>query len=555
MKLTPKKRRLLFIGIGVVFVVILFLFAFYLEKNELNAAGQASYNTLTSEQKQAYWDCFKTNKCSELLTTKKNKEYQKCSLSCNQKATESTKTSWCKDSDNGDNFFEKGIVKSNIYLFGKEDSCYTFPDSGKTYLFEGRCKNNKYQYLQKDCKELGKDYACNKGTCIEQINGCVEDKEVLIPDTPTAKLEIDLCTHLKDSNGIKYYFFKEIPLIPETAPIDSPSFFVILAKEIDDINYRYGIIGLKLDYFKKILYPEATISKITLLQWDGSLLHLEIENTCDIPYPLFGGKISWCDFKSNSFDKSKFTVFENLHFNTVVDNELYPTEEERKKFTEKRTYLNKKSSDFLINKLDLKPIFNKTYEVILLGNGGAHANLYIITTESIPISFPEDQLIIGNTHELTHIFFSELPVIQSWFGEGLADYMRNSEVGYSDILCKEKGWYDGYLNLQGEYIKLSPLVPYSDFSLEEKTGVELYDPFSRPSYYHSAECFWKYIEETYGEQSLKNIAKAWQDTRKINFKEPKKQYWLINDIINPVLGTNLSSFVYQRYNYIEQEKN
>ncbi len=172
MKLAPKKKGLLFLGIGAAFVVVLFFFAFYLEKNELNAEGQASYNTLTNEQKQAYWDCFKTNKCSELLAVKKNKDYRTCSLSCNKQAQTATADSWCEDSDKGDNFWEKGVVKSNIYSSGKEDSCHTLPNTAKTYLFEGRCKDNKYQYVQKNCAELGADFACKEGRCVKEEKTC-----------------------------------------------------------------------------------------------------------------------------------------------------------------------------------------------------------------------------------------------------------------------------------------------------------------------------------------------------------------------------------------------
>ena len=102
-------------------------------------------------------------------TVKKQKEYRACSLSCNKQAQAATDNVWCEDSDKGNNFFEKGVVKTNIYLSGKEDKCYTSPNLGKTYLFEGICKNNKYQSIQKSCAELGKDYKCDSWICVKEL--------------------------------------------------------------------------------------------------------------------------------------------------------------------------------------------------------------------------------------------------------------------------------------------------------------------------------------------------------------------------------------------------
>src|SRR3989338_9075336 len=111
--LKKKRREVLYFGIPIILLIIILFFSFvYI--NKIDVVGKASYNALSNEQKQAYWECFKMNKCSELLVAKKNKEYRECSLSCNVKAQETTKTSWCEDSDKGDNFLEKGVVKTNI---------------------------------------------------------------------------------------------------------------------------------------------------------------------------------------------------------------------------------------------------------------------------------------------------------------------------------------------------------------------------------------------------------------------------------------------------------
>ncbi len=160
------KREIILISVVVILLMVFFISTNTSAKNT-NVTGNAIYDTLSAEQKQAYWECFKTNKCSELLAAKKNKEYRVCSLSCNKQAKTATENVWCEDSDGGDNFLKKGIVKSNIYVSGKEDSCYAFPN-GKTYLFEGRCNKNKYQYMQKSCTELGNEYLCKEGVCIKE---------------------------------------------------------------------------------------------------------------------------------------------------------------------------------------------------------------------------------------------------------------------------------------------------------------------------------------------------------------------------------------------------
>ncbi|MBI3032238.1 hypothetical protein HYY69_02085 [Candidatus Woesearchaeota archaeon] len=86
----------------------------------------------------------------------------------------STSLTSCQDSDNSQpqtygtdpSFFVKGTVTSNQGT--KEDYCQTL-SSGKTYLFEGWCKNNKYDYSQVNCANFGNDYICDTkaGACVK----------------------------------------------------------------------------------------------------------------------------------------------------------------------------------------------------------------------------------------------------------------------------------------------------------------------------------------------------------------------------------------------------
>ena len=70
----------------------------------------------------------------------------------------------CADSDNGIDYFTKGLVVSELYPSGKSDYCHTFSPNNIA-LFEGNCVNNAYVRIQKNCAELG-NYVCVDGACV-----------------------------------------------------------------------------------------------------------------------------------------------------------------------------------------------------------------------------------------------------------------------------------------------------------------------------------------------------------------------------------------------------
>ncbi len=194
----------------VAFIIILTILAVSCNRSE--AVSGKAYNDLSSEQKQAYWSCFKdpVKNCQDLLL-KKDPTYRQCSLDCFNKAKIITpQQAWCKDSDNGDNFLEKGIVTTNIYQQGKEDSCHTFPD-GKNYLFEGRCKDNKYQYLQKNCAELGEDYYCSEGLCKTDVtydgdgNYLVKKGDIIKSNNGIKLTVVDIVSYDNTTNDFAAY--------------------------------------------------------------------------------------------------------------------------------------------------------------------------------------------------------------------------------------------------------------------------------------------------------------------------------------------------------------
>ncbi len=259
--LKKHKKEILLLGIPI-FLLITIIFLSFIYVNKTDFIGKASYNTLSAEQKQAYWECFKMNKCGELLAAKKNKEYRECSLSCNKQAQTATANIWCEDSDKGDNFFEKGFVKSNIYLSGKEDSCYTFLDSGKTYLFEGRCKENKYQSLQKNCGEVGKDFVCKDGTCKTKNTIFNGDGEYLIEEGDS----------LIANNGVT---IKPIKFLD--------SWLVVILFDVYVGNEKINLHPVRFSPTQDATYLIDYAVKLNIISKEENKVNLSIESVEDAP--------------------------------------------------------------------------------------------------------------------------------------------------------------------------------------------------------------------------------------------------------------------------------
>lgn len=98
----------------------------------------------------------------------------------------------CIDTDEGASFFTQGRVKASNATPPIADYCTTI--NKKEYLMEGICKNNKYIWQQKNCKELG-SYLCNDGACVTDDIGQFLDDPIIgsaignlsIEDTATLK--------------------------------------------------------------------------------------------------------------------------------------------------------------------------------------------------------------------------------------------------------------------------------------------------------------------------------------------------------------------------------
>src|SRR3989339_1085277 len=99
-----------------------------------------SFSELTNVQKQKYWSIMK-NDCVPLLLAKNYSGYRTCASNALETASNyQPNMAWCTDSDNGADFLQKGIVKTDTKPEGVSDYIYTFQD-GSIYLMEGMCSN------------------------------------------------------------------------------------------------------------------------------------------------------------------------------------------------------------------------------------------------------------------------------------------------------------------------------------------------------------------------------------------------------------------------------
>lgn len=134
-------------------------------------------------------------------------------------------------------------------------------------------------------------------------------------------------------------------------------------------------------------------------------------------------------------------------------------------------------------------------------------------------------------HELTHSFVYGTP-LQDMKGlnEGLADHVRHKNalnLNQAEFNCLADGYTAGYSGQPGTK------QPYLDLNTFR------YDI----SYYHTGECIWKYIEDSYGHDKFLQIM---QKLVSLRFKPGK--YSFFADIVKPVLGTDIFPTIRSRFN-------
>ena len=305
----------------------------------------------------------------------------------------------------------------------------------------------------------------------------------------------------------------------------------------------------------KILLSIVLISAIVLV-----ILYLSVDT--NLLKGVISSQYSTCVSKIQKtyFNKERVYLYKNEGFVQYFDMDLYPDSTLAIKHICKSVSLNLKSYRFLVTNLGFKPTtFNDVYlyrpyeEPISYYLSSTHTinnihNSKITNTQINSLSY-------GNTHEFVHAFFGNTNVTRSWFEEGLADYIEHTQsngrqVGASTgtssnlLYCRNDFWEEGYINSSGEFV-LYERVSYSDFSVAPADGVDFYNPLRRSSYYRSGECFWAYIEETYGNAVLQQISQKWNAYR--DYSRPEKN--LIRDIVNPTVPEDITILTSERYNY------
>lgn len=317
----------------------------------------------------------------------------------------------------------------------------------------------------------------------------------------------------------------------------------------------------------ELLYRAKTVKDNQNHYYKKELIPVIVKN--NQPKPTDASKCAENNYSAiinTNFESKKVYSFYDGLIKYYFDTRLFSDEETKNQYICKRAMLTHKSFKILEEYLGFTP----TYEEIDIisvpaapGNRGAFGGGNRINNyyEDIINKQYLTDLSFGDIHELVHVFFSETNVERSWFEEGLADFMQFFEqygknvmlsnataTSSSGYYCRNNGWENGYHSSDDSFHSNSGLIPYSDFSISPETTTEFYDPLNKSSYYRSAECLWGYIEENFGSEGIKKITKEWNKHR--NSEVEKK--WLIKDIINPILGTNLNNLIKERYNYIEQ---
>lgn len=127
------------------------------------------FSQYTDEQKQYFYQC-NYSSCYGLMAKGDNSGYQTCNKSCMSAAENYVPAGqhWCTDSD-GLNYKMKGVITTDLIPNGISDYVYTW-SNGKSAIFEGTCKNNRYQIVQKNCAEMGKKYKAVDGACLSVNN-------------------------------------------------------------------------------------------------------------------------------------------------------------------------------------------------------------------------------------------------------------------------------------------------------------------------------------------------------------------------------------------------
>ena len=568
-----KKRLLKTFGLLLALIVVvafgLFLIQQYNSKYPAEGIAGKAYSDLTSEQKQVYWGCYKEKSCGVLLNeaqkSKNYASYRTCSKDCHAQALSySPKQDYCQDSD-GIDYFTAGNVTSNLYPQGKEDYCLEI--NGKNYLFEGKCVNNKAQWAQKSCKELG-EYGCEGGKCIPKINQNLFDENGRLTNyalslaPPLLKLNLNEPTKLyPEKYGNNYFkpgnyninigdgFGKNDFLIKfvEFNVDEQRIYFEVFKKEANgnfyhfptDENFIYkneikDLFGIPLESLSDSLNPVENI--------------LTYHPNCTVFYDycyeegnyFYAGNsiaCNWrCVFDANTDEtKSEKGIFSSIYpknysvlanFSVALLEQCYNNDIDFLKYNPQKPRVGIKVL------LGSSGPLTGADEYVYTQRSEANLNdevkiLDFLNTEKNSKNCP-NYMALG--HELTHTLTKEMLGNNYGLNEGLADFVAFQNGFEKKYACLDNGWKDVYdsVGTINAYVNLST----NPGDVGSSTSLH---------YYATGYCFWTDFVKEHGYPNfVKFMQKSYQKSRGI------EQYYL-TDVIGEVINAPSPAWVSSKY--------
>lgn len=151
----------------------------------------------------------------------------------------------------------------------------------------------------------------------------------------------------------------------------------------------------------------------------------------------------------------------------------------------------------------------------------------------------------NNIHEVTHVFLSNT-TIPRIFNEGIATYMEDKSrgdsarmMGFNDYTCDVGGFFDN-VDTESQPTGFHPYSNLSDI-----------DAINDWAGYVSAGCFWDYVAQNYGQDSIKAIIAKVTAERKQEYDSREFNARFIPDFINrfvvPETGEEIKSVLRERF--------
>ncbi|MFH1636969.1 MAG: hypothetical protein ABIB71_00925 [Candidatus Woesearchaeota archaeon] len=141
-----------------------------------------------------------------------------------------------------------------------------------------------------------------------------------------------------------------------------------------------------------------------------------------------------------------------------------------------------------------------------------------------------------NDHEMTHMIVARTP-IPTWLNEGLAMFVEQ-RIGFAaittPIMCTSTGWY--YKSYYGQERGPDTEEPYVNLSSVERGSEE------ESGAYKTAYCFWDYMENTYGHDSVVRVLQRLE-----SFRASPGRYSFFGRIARPVIGSSIEGVALSRF--------